>query len=98
MLPKYCSSYQVKPSSKKCKTGYQSVGIECYGGGIWHTWFDRDLTVAGRVLVKVRAGTRYEITLHDLLGEWSKTCKGRTAANLAKLVQQRQYYAVPTVS
>ena len=67
MLPKYCSSYQVKPSSKKCKTGYQSVGIECYGGGIWHTWFDRDLTVAGRVLVKVRAGTRYEITLHDSL-------------------------------
>ncbi|XP_072048354.1 aspartyl aminopeptidase-like [Amphiura filiformis] len=43
---------KVKPSSKKCKAGYLAVATECYGGGIWHTWFDRDLTVAGRILVK----------------------------------------------
>ncbi|KAK9824222.1 hypothetical protein WJX72_008629 [[Myrmecia] bisecta] len=43
---------KLKPISKSTKSGYEMVNVEPYGGGLWHTWFDRDLTVAGRVLVK----------------------------------------------
>ncbi|RUP49756.1 peptidase M18 [Jimgerdemannia flammicorona] len=50
---------KVKPVSKKEREGYLQVGCELYGGGLWHTWFDRDLSVAGRVLVERADGTHH---------------------------------------
>ncbi|KAL3916694.1 MAG: hypothetical protein SGILL_005063, partial [Bacillariaceae sp.] len=43
---------KVKPKSKRNASGCTMLGVECYGGGLWHTWFDRDLSVSGRVLVQ----------------------------------------------
>lgn len=45
---------RVKPRSKKPSSGGGPVqlNVECYGGGLWHTWFDRDLSLSGKVLVR----------------------------------------------
>lgn len=49
---------RVKPRSLRTAAGCVQVGVECYGGGLWHTWFDRDLGVSGRVLVRSRDDAR----------------------------------------
>ena len=44
---------RIKPCSKKeGASGITQLNVECYGGGLWHTWFDRDLSVAGRVIIR----------------------------------------------
>lgn len=47
---------KIKPISNIKSNGYFQVGVECYGGGLFHTWFDRDLGVAGRVMVSTSNG------------------------------------------
>jgi aspartyl aminopeptidase len=45
-------TFKVRPHSDVRQAGYRLVGVEPYGGGLWHTWLDRELSVAGRVAVR----------------------------------------------
>ena len=47
---------KLKPNPHKEAAGYVQIGLQTYGGGLWHTWFDRDLGIAGRVIVRRPGG------------------------------------------
>lgn len=52
---------KLKPVSQSIKGGCLMVNVEPYGGGLWSTWFDRDLTVAGRVIVRVNGSLQQRL-------------------------------------
>jgi aspartyl aminopeptidase len=45
-------TFKVRPRWEVRQSGYRLVGVEPYGGGLWHTWLDRELTVAGRLALR----------------------------------------------
>ncbi|MFT6916874.1 MAG: aspartyl aminopeptidase [Motiliproteus sp.] len=40
---------KVKPTPERVKEGYFQLGVEVYGGALLNPWFDRDLSLAGRL-------------------------------------------------
>jgi aspartyl aminopeptidase len=40
---------KVKPQPEITKNGYLQLGVEVYGGALLNPWFDRDLSLAGRI-------------------------------------------------
>ncbi len=44
-------TFTVRPLHDVSRAGYRLVGVEPYGGSLAHTWMDRELTVAGRVVL-----------------------------------------------
>ena len=40
---------RVKPQPELVRQGYLQLGVEVYGGALFNPWFDRDLSLSGRV-------------------------------------------------
>ncbi|CAF9916528.1 MAG: hypothetical protein HETSPECPRED_002941 [Heterodermia speciosa] len=58
---------RLKPvSSLSAKAGYTQLAVAPYAGGLNTTWFDRDLGIGGRVLVKDRKTGKIETRLVKL--------------------------------
>ena len=49
---------RIKPLADVDAHGYRQLAIETYGGVLLHTWLDRDLSLAGRVLLRDDDGPR----------------------------------------
>ena len=47
---------KVKPHPDRHKHGYHQLGVEVYGGVLLNPWFDRDLSLAGRVTYRTSDG------------------------------------------
>ena len=47
---------KVKPQPEQNNQGYFQLGVEVYGGALLNPWFDRDLSLAGRVSYQNEAG------------------------------------------
>ena len=55
MICAHCDSptFRIKPNAEMtCQGGIVKLNTEVYGGPIMSTWFDRPLTIAGRVIVR----------------------------------------------
>jgi len=55
MICAHCDSptFRIKPNAEMlCEGGIVKLNTEVYGGPIMSTWFDRPLTIAGRVIVR----------------------------------------------
>ena len=50
----------IRPHSHQLREKHIQLGVSTYGGGLWHTWFDRGLGVAGKLIYRTSSGSLVE--------------------------------------
>jgi aspartyl aminopeptidase len=58
---------RVKPQPELSREGYRQLAVEVYGGALYSTWLDRDLSLAGRVMVRGANGVEARLVQLDEL-------------------------------
>jgi aspartyl aminopeptidase len=91
---------RVKPNADLYRSGYHQLGVEVYGGVLLTTWLDRDLSLAGRVMVD-RGGGKVEVRLCDLARPVARVpnlaIHLNRGVNTDGLVLNQQKHLVPVV-
>jgi len=54
---------RIKPRPDMGLLGWRQLGVEVYGGALLNSWLDRDLGIAGRVVL--RDGSAVEVAVHE---------------------------------
>lgn len=58
-------TFKIKPNPVLVNKNLMSLNVEPYGGGIYSTWMDKPLSIAGRVLVETEKGVRSQLLAID---------------------------------
>ncbi len=56
---------RIKPRPDAGLLGWRQLGVEVYGGALLNSWLDRDLGIAGRVVM--RDGSSTDIAIHEAI-------------------------------
>ena len=54
---------RIKPTPDVRRSGFHQLGVEIYGGVLLAPWFDRDLSIAGRVTCSDTTGQRLSLLI-----------------------------------
>lgn len=54
-------AFKLKPATLKSDNGILKCGVEVYGGPIINTWVDRELSLAGKLILKTEKGYKAEL-------------------------------------
>ena len=58
--------FKIKANAAMTVAGFCALNVESYGGGIYGTWYDRKLGIAGRLLVKSGDGVKQQLVDADI--------------------------------
>lgn len=85
--------FQIKPRPKSQSDTYFKLAVEIYGGPLLNTWFDRELSIAGRIFVQLEDASYRELLIDfkkPLLNIPSLAIHFDREANTNKTVQKQK--------
>jgi aspartyl aminopeptidase len=90
---------RIKPQPEVVREGYRQLAVEVYGGALYSTWLDRDLSISGRVILRSESGAldSHVVTLSRALVRIPNLAIHLNRGVNESLVLNAQQHLVPVV-